>query len=120
MNGCPRTMTVQEYTKANTLDFNLYWVPFQTEKQLARIGLGYSFSFYTIKRAYPLFTATSDGKTAISWPSTVSKGWTRGINLIAEYEFRIANSPLTIGVRGALYKAYTRTYFFGPMVGYQL
>jgi hypothetical protein len=120
MSGYPRTATVHEYTKANTLDFNLYWVPFQSETQLARIGLGYSFSFYDVKRAYPLTTTSSDGKSSITWPSTITKGRTTGINLIAEYEFKIPNSPITIGLRGALYKAYNRTYFIGPMIGYQL
>ncbi len=119
ISGYPRTSQVHEYTKTNTLDFNLYWVPLQSESQLLRIGLGYSFSFYDIKRAYPVITGTGDTK-ATTWPSQVTKGWTTGINLIAEYEYKIGNSPFSVGLRGALYKAYTRTYFIGPMIGYQL
>ena len=119
MRGYPRTNLVQEYTKANTLDFNLYWAPLQSDEQVFRIGLGYSFSFYDIKRAYPIITGTGDSK-ATSWPSQISHGRATGINLVAEYEYIIPGSGVSIGVRGALYKAYDRTYFIGPMVGYQL
>jgi hypothetical protein len=119
LSGYPRTNQVQEYTKANTLDFNLYFAPLQSESQIFRVGLGYSFSFYNIKRAYPVITGSGDNKTT-TWPSQINKGRTTGINLIAEYEYKIPNSLITIGLRGALYKAYGRTYFIGPMVGYRL
>ncbi len=117
--GYPRTTQVQEYTKANTIDFNIYWLPYQTEATLFRIGLGYSFSFYNIKRAYPLIV-DKDGSKTTTWPSQQSTGRTRGVNLIAEYEFKIPNTAISVGLRGALYKAYTRTYFLGPMLGVQL
>jgi hypothetical protein len=119
MNGYPRTNSVQEYTKANSLDFNLYWVPLRSETQSFRIGLGYSFCFYNIKRAYPVISTTGDTKVT-SWPSQTAKGRTTGINLIAEYAYKIPNSLLSVGLRGALYKAYDRTYFIGPVIGYQL
>jgi hypothetical protein len=119
ITGYPRTNTVQEYTRAATLDFNLYWLPLQSETSLFRIGLGYSFSFYNIKRAYPIIV-DNDGTKSTTWPSEQSKGRTRGINLIAEYEYKIPNSNIAVGLRGALYKAYTRTYFIGPMLGFQL
>jgi len=117
--GYPRTNEVQEFTKATTLDFNFYWLPFHTETELFRIGLGYSFSFYNVKRAYPLIV-DDGGSKSTTWPSSQSKGRTRGINLIAEYEYKIPGSIISIGARGALYKAYTRTYFIGPMLGFQL
>jgi len=119
MNGYPRTNGVKEFTRAKTIDFNLYWVPVQTEQQLFRIGLGYSFSFFHINRAYPLYV-TNGTKTTVTWPATEETGRTTGINLVAEYAFCIPGSNLSIGIRGALYKAYTRTYFIGPMVGFQL
>jgi|SRR5580704_15223911 hypothetical protein len=119
LNGFPRTAQVQEYTKATTIDFNFYWLPYQREYSLIRIGLGYSFSFYNIKRAYPIIVDNGGSKTT-TWPSDQSTGRTRGINLIAEYEYKIPNSLLSIGMRGALYKAYTRTYFLGPMLGFKL
>jgi hypothetical protein len=119
MTGFPRTNLVQEYTHANSLDFNLYWRPLETETQAFRIGLGYSFSFYQIKRAYPVITGTGDGKST-SWPSRITGGRTTGINLIAEYEYKFSNMPISLGVRGALYKAYDRTYFIGPVIGYRL
>ena len=119
MEGCPRTNQAFEYTKATTLDFNLYWAPLRTETQLFRIGLGYSFSFYNIQRSYPLVVDYANGKTT-TWPTQQAKGRTTGINLIAEYEFKIPNTNFSVGVRGAVYKAYDRTYFIGPMIGYQL
>jgi hypothetical protein len=116
LSGYPRTQLVNEYTKATTLDFNLYWVPLRSDAQLFRIGIGYSFSFYNIKRAYPLLSA--DGKST-EWPSYEDKGRATGINVIAEYEYQLPNSPFSFGLRGALYKAYDRTYFVGPVVGYK-
>jgi hypothetical protein len=117
MIGYPRTQDVQEFTKATSLDFNLFYLPVHTEAHTVRIGLGYSFSFYNIKRAYPL--ASTDGKIT-SWPSQEQQGRTSGINLVTEYEYKIPNSSLSVGVRGALYKAYERTYYIGPIVGFQL
>jgi hypothetical protein len=118
LNGHPRTPAVGEFVKAATLDFNLYWVPFRSDAQLFRVGLGYSFSFYNCKSAYPV-VVQSDGKATTEWPILLESGRTGGINLIAEYEYRIPNTSLSIGLRGALYKAYDRTWFIGPMLGFQ-
>jgi hypothetical protein len=118
MTGFPRTSQVQEYTRATSLDFNVYWLPLQTETSLFRIGLGYSFSFYNIKRAYPLIVEQG-GSNSTKWPTTQTTGKTHGINLVAEYEYKIPATIVSIGLRGALYKAYTRTYFIGPMLGFQ-
>jgi hypothetical protein len=118
LEGFPRTTQVQEFTKANTIDLNLYWVPLQSETQLFRIGLGYSFSFYNIKRAYPIITGSGSNKVT-TWPSQTASGRTTGINLIAEYEYNFPNSAFSVGLRGALYKAYDRTWYAGPMIGYR-
>ncbi|HLY72362.1 MAG TPA: hypothetical protein VKR53_21675 [Puia sp.] len=119
ITGFPRTSSVQEYTKATTLDLNLYWLPLQSENELFRVGLGYSFSFYHINRAYPLVVSDNGTKT-IAFSSQQTVGKTRGINLIADYEYKIPATIISVGLRAALYKAYTRTYFFGPMLGFQL
>jgi hypothetical protein len=118
ISGYPRTTHIQEYTKATTIDFNLYWLPVQSETQLFRVGLGYSFSFYRVMRAYPL-VVSGDAKS-ITWAASQSKGRTHGINLIAEYEYRIPATIISIGLRGAMYKAYMQTYFIGPVMGVQL
>ncbi|HEX4373921.1 MAG TPA: hypothetical protein VHZ50_11515, partial [Puia sp.] len=115
----PRTNSVQEYTKATTLDLNLYWVPLQSETELFRVGLGYSFSFYNINRAYPL-VVNENGAKSITFSSQKTVGKTRGINLIAEYEYKIPTTIISVGLRAAMYKAYTQTYFLGPMLGFQL
>src|ERR1700691_2098614 len=39
LDGYPRTNAVQEYTRATSLDFNLYWLPFRSESEILRIGL---------------------------------------------------------------------------------
>lgn len=119
MQGYPRTKDVQEYTRAKSIDFNVYWVPLRNEQQLFRIGLGYSFSFFDVKRSSPVYV--NDGtKTTVSWPAQKETGRTTGINLIAEYAYTLPGSNLTLGIRGALYKAYTRTYFIGPTIGFGL
>jgi hypothetical protein len=119
MQGYPRTAGVQEYTRAKSIDFNVYWVPLRDEQQLFRIGLGYSFSFFDIKRASPLYVIDG-GKTTVTWPAQQETGRTTGINLIAEYAYTFPGSNVSLGIRGALYKAYTRTYFIGPMIGFGL
>jgi len=119
MQGYPRSNQAFEYTRATTLDFNFYYAPLLTETQLFRIGLGYSFSLYNIQRSYPLVVDYANGKTT-TWPIQQTKGRTSGISVIAEYEVRIPNTNISVGIRGALYKAYDGTYFIGPMIGYQL
>lgn len=118
LNGHPRTPVVGEFVRAATIDFNGYWIPFRSDASLLRIGLGYSFSFYKNKTAYPLIIE-SNGKSTTEWPYSKQKGTTTGINLIVDYEYNIPNSPWSIGLRGALYKAVDRTYFIGPMLGFQ-
>jgi hypothetical protein len=117
MQGYPRSSQAFEFTRATTLDFNLYYAPLRTETQLLRIGLGYSFSSYNIQRAYPIIVDHSNGKS-ITWPTQQSKGVATGINLIAEYEIKIPNTNFSLGARGAMYKAYNMTYFFGTMLGH--
>jgi hypothetical protein len=118
LNGHPRTPSVGEFVRAATIDFNGYWIPFRSDACLFRIGLGYSFSFYNNKTAYPLIIE-SNGKSTTEWPSSQQRGTAAGFNLIADYEYKIPNSPWSIGLRGALYKAVDRTYFIGPLLGYQ-
>ncbi|MBS1666640.1 MAG: hypothetical protein JST58_04615 [Bacteroidetes bacterium] len=119
MQGFPRSSQAFEFTKATTLDFNMYWAPLRTENQLFRVGLGYSFSFYNIQRAYPLVVDYATGKST-TWPTYLEKGRANGINVVAEYEYKLPSSHFSVGVRGALYKAYTETKFIGAVVGYEL
>jgi len=118
LNGYPRTEQVKEYTKAKTIDFNLFYIPFQTETQQFKIGLGYSFSIYTARRSYPL-THTPDIPTT-EWPIQDLKGRTSGASVLAEYEYTPYESMFTYGVRAALYKAYDGVTYIGPFVGVRL
>jgi predicted porin len=115
--GYPRTQTVREYTKATALDFNLLFVPFHTAHAAFRIGAGYSFSFYNIRRSYPVYAAHADSSTVtgISWPQTDAKGSTRGISLVCEYEYYFSNN-FSAGAKIALCKAYGSVIMAGPFV----
>ena len=116
MQGYPRTNTVQEYTRASTIDFNIFFLPVCTDAHIIRIGAGYSFSSYSIRRSYPLTTTTGIEKQT-TWPVQDKKSRSSGVSVITEYEYLIANSKISIGVRAALYKAYDRVSYVGPFVG---
>ncbi len=118
LKGYPRTKTVKEYTKATTLDFNLFYIPFQSETQQFKIGLGYSFSFFKARRTFPL-THTPDLPT-LQWPIQDFQGRTSGASVLAEYEYTPLESSLTYGIRAAIYKAYDRVFYVGPFVGVRL
>lgn len=119
--GYPRTQTVREYTKATALDVNLLFALYHTEFAAFRVGAGYSFSFYNIRRSYPVYTAHGEGSTPeiSSWPQTDSKGRTRGISLTAEYEYNISDR-LTAGAKLSICKAYGTVVMGGPFVGVKL
>ena len=117
LTGYPRTFTKQEFTKAETVDLNLYWSPFVSSSQVLSIGVGLSYSFYQVQRSYPVMT--SDGQKPPEWFSQNSQGRTTGINIMGEYSYHPDNSRFFYGLRAALYKAYVRTYFIGPVIGFQ-
>lgn len=118
MQGYPRTQSVQEYTRAATIDFNLYYSLLDNEVSALRLGVGYAFSFYNIRRSYPDTQGSGIEKTTI-WPSRDAKGRTSGISLMAEYEYYFS-SGISLGARVASYKAYDRVMYFGPFVGISL
>jgi hypothetical protein len=116
LSGYPRTPEIKEFTRATTLDFTLYLVPMQTDRHLISLGLGYSFSFYDIQRAYPI--ANAENPKQISWLPQPEKGRVSGANLVLDYEYHLLNSPVNLGFRAAMYKTYQTTYFVGPTIGY--
>jgi hypothetical protein len=118
MSGYPRTSAVNEYTKATTLDFNLFFLPVANEMNSLKIGLGYSFSFYKTRRSYPLIETHGTEKMT-SWPIQDAKGRTTGIIVSAEYEY-IISSNLSLGLKASLCKAYDRVFYIGPFVGIRL
>lgn len=112
MSGTPRTATVQEYTKSTSLDFNLYFVPLATEASELRIGAGYSFSFYNIRRSYPVISDHANGAVT-NWPVQDKKGRESGITLTGEYEYFIPGTDFSAGIRASTFKAYDRVGFVG-------
>lgn len=118
MSGYPRTSTVNEFTKATTLDFNISFLPLATETSVLKIGAGYSFSFYKTRRSYPVFETHAEEKS-VSWPIQDAQGRTSGITLSGEYEY-IFPSNFSLGVKASLCKAYDRAFYIGPFVGVRL
>jgi hypothetical protein len=112
MSGYPRTTTVQEYTKSTSLDFNLYYVPLSTDAGELRIGAGYSFSFYNIRRSYPVITNHGTGDVT-NWPVQDRKGRASGVSLTGEYEYFIPETNYSVGLRASLFKAYDHVTFAG-------
>jgi len=117
--GYPRTNAVREYTNANSLDFELLFVPVHTENAALRIGLSYTFSMYNIRRSYAVYT-THDGQSPdISFPVSDSKGNAHGTGLVAEYEYYFSNAVST-GVKLQVTKAYDGVVMGGPFVAIRL
>ncbi|MFI5155716.1 MAG: hypothetical protein ACHQEM_06000 [Chitinophagales bacterium] len=117
LSGYPRTDQVNEFTHAETIDFNGYWLPFSSERQVISLGIGYSFCFYNIRRAYPIMDG-ENGKVT-NWFVQESSGRSSGVNLFCEYAYHFPNSAWSAGFRAAWYKSYTRVYYLGPVVGIQ-
>ena len=118
MNGYPRTATVHEYTKATTLDFNIFFLPFSNQTSILKIGAGYSFSFYKTRRSYPVFEAHGTEKE-VSWPVQDAKGRASGIIFTGEYEY-VLPSNISLGLKVSFCKAYDRVFYIGPYIGLKL
>ena len=118
-SGFPRTNTVREYTKANTIDFELLLVPMHTENAALRLGLGYTFSFYNIRRSYPVYTTHDNQPADVTYPSVDSKGNVHGARLVGEYEYYFGSS-ISAGARVEVAKAYSYVVIGGPFVAIKL
>ena len=118
-SGYPRTHAVQEYTNANTLDFELLFVPLHTENAALRIGLGYTFSMYNIRRSYAVYTTHEGQPSDISYPVSNSKGNAHGAGLVAEYEYYFSDA-LSAGLKIQVTKAYDGIIMGGPFVAIRL
>lgn len=118
--GYPRTALVREYTRATSLDVNLLFALYRTENAAFRAGVGYSFSFYNIRRSYPVYTTHTDIQAAdISWPQNDTRGRTSGVSLATEYEYYFSNG-FSAGAKIALCKAYGSVVMAGPFVAIRL
>jgi hypothetical protein len=119
LQGFPRTNEVKEFTKGITIDFDVYFLPFVHPNHQVRVGAGYSFSFYDIRRSYPVIV--NDGGTLEThWPIQDSKGSASGFNLMADYEYRLPNSNVSFGPRISLYKSFDYVFFAGGMIGIRI
>ena len=115
LSGYPRTSQVKEYTKAGTIDFNFYWSPLETGTRKLSLGLGYSFCFYDIKRAFPV--SSEEIAKPLEWVSQESNGRSSGFSVWSEYTCHFKQSPISAGLKVGIYKGYAYTYFVGPVVG---
>lgn len=118
LEGHPRNAGTLEYTRATTIDFNIYFLPIQTESHTIRIGAGYAFSNYSIRRSFPLISGTGPDK-ATTWPIQDQRSRTSGMSIMAEYEYYLPVSGLSIGLRAGYYKAYDRVTYIGPFAGFK-
>jgi hypothetical protein len=116
--GHPNTALVEEYTRSTTLDFNMLVTALQQGPHSLRLGAGYSFVFYNLRRAYaqyPPFTGTVVVKDP-NWNVVDEDSRTGGVSLIGEYELQFLPA-LSGGVRASLSKAYARhVWLVGPFV----
>ncbi len=112
LSGYPRTTQVREYTKSTGIDFTLYFIPFTSEIHELRIGAGYSFSFYNVRRSYPVITNHGTG-TVTTWPVQDRKGRTSGVSVTGEYEYFLPETNFSAGLRASLFKAYDHVSFIG-------
>ena len=118
MSGCPRTPTLNEFTKATTLDFNIYFLPLANEFNIFRIGLGYSFSFYNTRRSYPVLKAEGS-ENEVTWPIQDAKGRTSGVIFTGEYEY-LFSTKVSLGIKASFCKASDRVFYVGPFLGIRL
>ena len=119
LQGYPRTKEVKEYTRAVAIDFNIYFVPLVHPEHQVRLGMGYSFSFYNIRRSHPDIV-DEGGTVETRWPIHDSKGRVSGFNLIGEYEYRFPNSNFSIGARTSFYKSFDYVFLAGGMIGIRI
>jgi len=116
--GYPRTATVKEYTKSTTVDFNVLFVPLSSDRHVFKIGGGYSFVFYNLRRSYPVYAAGA--KEATAWQVQDSRSMTNGCSLIGEYGYFVSDA-VSAGARVSLAKAYSgHVWMGGPFVAVRL
>lgn len=113
VQGHPRSAGILEFTKATTLDFSLYFLPLRQDNHIIRIGGGYSFSFYNIRRSYPVIEQGIAGEET-NWVVTEDQGRASGFNLACEYEYQIPQTVFSLGLRASMFKAYSRVVYAGP------
>jgi hypothetical protein len=113
--GSPRTGTIPEFTRATTIDFNLFVIPFRTESTHLKVGLGYSSSMYRIQRAYPEYEKNTLPGTHLEpvWRQTNLKGRSNGMSITGEYEYFFSGN-LSIGARIQYTKGYQYVIAGGP------
>lgn len=116
-SGFPRTASVNEYTKATTLDFNLLFAVYHDESSALRIGAVYSFSFYDARRSFPVYESHGSAPSTeeANWQVQDGKGRMSGLGLIGEYEYYFGNR-FSAGARASLCKAYKHVLMGGPFV----
>ena len=119
LSGYPRTESVNEYTKATTIDFGMYFLPLESGNHVIRAGISYSFTFVQVRRSFPLVVNNGTDKTT-EWPVVDDKQRLHGFNYIGEYEYRFPELPVSLGLRVASYKAYDRVKYIGPFVAVRL
>jgi hypothetical protein len=119
--GHPRTATIAEFTRATALDLHLVFIPIHTDNTMLSFGLMYSFSVFHVQRAYPLYDAHAGLNNNLDpvWQSQAIKGKTRGMGLMAAYEYTF-EGRYAAGLRITYSQAYTDVLMAAPFVAIRL
>ena len=119
LSGYPRTASVKEFTKVTTMDAGVNFLPLQSGPHVLRAGISFSVTYYQVRRSYPVIV-NHGAEQETTWPSIDEKGQSKGFNIMGEYEYRIPESAISLGLRAGLYKAYERVKYIGPFVAVRL
>lgn len=117
--GYPRTASIAEFTRATALDLHLVFIPLHTDNTMLSFGLMYSFSVFNVQRAYPLYDAHAGLNNNLVWQSQSIKGKTRGMGLMAAYEYTF-EGRYAAGLRITYSQAYTDVLMAAPFVAIRL
>ena len=114
-SGFPRSASVKEYTKATTLDFSLLFAVYHDETSAVRIGGVYSFSFYNVRRSFPVYDTHTTAETTAepAWQAKDINSRISGFGLVGEYEYYFPNN-VSVGARVSFCKAYNHVLMGGP------
>jgi hypothetical protein len=122
ITGHPNTPLVEEFTRSTTLDFNLMVIALQQGPHALKLGAGYSFCFYSLRRTYAQYPGVP-GTVVVKDPNWIvvdENSRTGGMSLLGEYEWRIS-SGISAGARISLAKAYARHILLaGPFIAVSL
>jgi hypothetical protein len=119
--GTPRTTSITEFTRATTIDLNVFVIPFSNETANFKLGLGCTSSMYHVQRAAALYdkNAPQGLHSDPIWQKTNFSGRSNGMTLTGEYEY-FFSSNISLGARIQYTKGYQYVICGGPFAAFRL